>query len=260
VLVADNNRISQRVARAMLENLGFEVDVACDGVAAVRAAAQKAYRTVLVDCSTQALDSDHTATEIRRGGSSRGAAIIAVSASPTSAEQERCAASGMDDFVAKPFRGAVFAALFGGEITDGTRPGVTAAPRRTGGSDEATPPHPGQPVIDEDVLAQLAQLGGDTGDDFLGELAALFLADADAHVVALRQARADADAESVARLAHALSGASANLGATELARLCAAAATPDGASALLVDAILLEGVESELSRVRSLLQSRQSTT
>jgi HPt (histidine-containing phosphotransfer) domain-containing protein len=83
----------------------------------------------------------------------------------------------------------------------------------------------------------------------------LFLADADVRVDALREALAEDDADEVAQTAHTLSGASANLGATELARLCATLAT-DGATGDLAGGVaLLEAVEAELGRLRPALGS-----
>jgi CheY-like chemotaxis protein len=254
VLVADNNRVSQQVARAMLESLGFDVDVVRDGVAAVRAAGQKPYRAILIDCSTQALDSDHTTTEIRRqAGTSPRATIIAVSASPTPAERQRCLMSGMDDFLAKPFRTDALVALLGGAPEE-PEPAISADWTRRIESAEG-PADPDPPVLDPTVLAQLEQLGAGMGQDLLGELAGLFLEDAASHVAALRLARHDGDTDQIARSAHALSGASGNLGATELARLCAAAASPAGAAELLADPSLLEAITSELGRVRSCLDA-----
>jgi len=260
VLVADNNRISQQVARAMLESLGFDVDIVRDGVAAVRAASQKRYRAILIDCSTQALDSDHTITEIRRqGGSGPRATIVAVSASPTPAERQRCLMSGMDDFLAKPFRTDALAALLGGAPEE-PQPAVEVGPtQRAEAADGVVDDGYSvleDTVLDYAVLAQLRQLGEDMGEDLLGELAGLFLSDADRHVAALHQACRDGEADQIARSAHALRGASDDLGATGLAGLCSAASTPSGAADFLADPSRLDAIVSELGRVRTFLDAR----
>jgi HPt (histidine-containing phosphotransfer) domain-containing protein len=56
----------------------------------------------------------------------------------------------------------------------------------------------------------------------------------------------------MARAAHTLSGASANLGATGLARLCDALATKSAAGELSGSGAL-EAIEAELGRVRDAL-------
>jgi HPt (histidine-containing phosphotransfer) domain-containing protein len=74
------------------------------------------------------------------------------------------------------------------------------------------------PVLDTRVLRALQQLG--SGEDLVGELSNLLLVEADASLVAIRQAIGAADHGGVARSAHSLRGASANLGATRLASAC----------------------------------------
>ena len=80
-------------------------------------------------------------------------------------------------------------------------------------------------MLDAEIIDRLEKLGRAAGEDLMGELATLFLADADTRVAALRQALADHDAASVSQSAHTMGGASANLGATDLALLCAALET-----------------------------------
>ena len=98
-------------------------------------------------------------------------------------------------------------------------------------------------------------MGQAAGEDLNGQLAGLFLADADARVTALREAVGAADAAAVVRSAHSLSGASASLGATDLARLCATMATDGIVGDLAGGGELLEAIEVELGRVCSALAS-----
>ena len=58
------------------------------------------------------------------------------------------------------------------------------------------------------------------------------------------------------RSAHALSGASANLGATELARLCAVLETGGAVGHQVDGGALVDAVETELGRVRDALGAR----
>lgn len=106
-------------------------------------------------------------------------------------------------------------------------------------------------MLDADVIARLERMGDVAGEDLIGQLAVLFLADAGIQVDAMRQALADGDDAAVLRTAHSMKGASANLGATTLARLFAAfpSAGAGGGEALLAS------VEAELGRVRSALGS-----
>jgi HPt (histidine-containing phosphotransfer) domain-containing protein len=89
----------------------------------------------------------------------------------------------------------------------------------------------------------------------MGQLSVLFLTDADARVLEIREALATDNAAAVVRAAHTLGGASAILGAPVLARLCATLATDSASGDAVGGGVLLEAVEAELVRVRSALAS-----
>ena len=256
ILVAEDNPLNQRVATVMLEHLGYRVDVVADGVDAVKAATVTPYRAILMDCQIPVLDGYQATGEIRRlQGASRHTPIIAVTASATDSDQQRCLAAGMDDYLAKPLSLKTLATVLGRWAPSGHDVVIAAVAAEalpaTLGTHAAVP---AVPVLDALVVGRLERLGKTVGEDLMGQLAILFLADADASVVALREAHAGNDAAAMIRTAHTLRGASANLGATELARLCATLAGDGSAGDLIGDGALLEAVEVELERVRSALE------
>jgi len=160
----------------------------------------------------------------------------------------------MDAYLAKPLSLAPLAAVLArwSEKDEDPVPPLKLVPTRD------APADPTGVVLDAAVLDQLDRLGETAGEDLVGQLALQFLAEADAAVVALRQSFVEADLDAVARSAHTLSGASANMGATELARLCANIATDAGAEAFLGDESLIDALESELGRVRSAFSARSA--
>lgn len=255
---------SQRVATALLEHLGFEVDIVVEGTQAVRAAALTTYRAILMDCGIPGLDGYQATQQIRRlKGPSRRTRIIAVTASATESDRQRCLAAGMDDHLAKPLSLKTLAAML---TRWAPEPPVAIADDRTvpvqGGGDACAPPttDAGCAVLDAHIMARLERLGAAAGHDLVGQLAALFLADADTRLGTLRQALADNDTEAVAREAHTLSGSSASLGATDLARLCGTLAADRAVADLPGRRALFDGIEDELGRVRSALASLVATT
>jgi CheY-like chemotaxis protein len=240
LLLAEDNLINQKVAIAMLSSAGYRVDTVPNGAAAVQAAAERNYDAILMDCHMPELTGYEATAAIRaQEGSARHTPIIAMTAGARREDSERCLAAGMDSYLAKPV--SKDALLAGVARTMKDRPTLAAVPAR--------------PVLDAQVVDQLEQLGRAAGEDLMGQLAPLFLADADARVVALRQALAADDAASVFQAAHTMSGASANLGATELARLCAALEADSEAGNLTGGRALLDAVEVELERVRFALGS-----
>jgi HPt (histidine-containing phosphotransfer) domain-containing protein len=115
-----------------------------------------------------------------------------------------------------------------------------------------------EPALDPDIIDRLERLGESIGEDLLGQLIVLFLADADRHLTELRHAIAVKTAGGVVRAAHSLSGASANLGAANLALLCTGLETAGELGDLATGARLLKAMEFELERVREALVVRIS--
>jgi two-component system, sensor histidine kinase and response regulator len=113
VLVVDDSEVNQLVAVGMLTHLGFGTEVAEDGHQAVDAVRRHSFDAILMDVQMPVMDGYRATQEIRRvedGG--RRTPIIAMTATVTDGERERCLASGMDDYLAKPIqKSAVLAML-----------------------------------------------------------------------------------------------------------------------------------------------------
>jgi HPt (histidine-containing phosphotransfer) domain-containing protein len=106
-------------------------------------------------------------------------------------------------------------------------------------------------ALDAHIIEELEQMGDALGEDLLGELAVMFVKDADEQMAELHRAFELADAEAVSRSAHNLRGASASLGATGVADLCSTLETQSADGNLSYGEMLLEALESELVLVQS---------
>jgi signal transduction histidine kinase/CheY-like chemotaxis protein/HPt (histidine-containing phosphotransfer) domain-containing protein len=105
VLVVEDNAVNQLVATGMLHHLGCAVVIAEDGAQAVASIADTpdAFDAILMDCQMPVMDGFDATRAIRAmGGRPGGLPIIAMTASATSDEQDRCREAGMDDFLPKP--------------------------------------------------------------------------------------------------------------------------------------------------------------
>jgi CheY-like chemotaxis protein len=254
VLLVEDNPVNQRVTIAMLDQLGFCTDVVDNGVEAVIAATMVPYRAILMDCQIPALNGFEATIEIRsQWGASRGSPIIAVSSSSSEPDKARCLAAGMDGHLTKPLTLESLAAGMARWAPDPSdMVGVTDKISVDSEMLDEPRPSPGTPppALDAKVIGRLVRLAKAAGEDLLGELSIVFLIDADDRVQAMHEALVREDGPALIQSAHTLCGASANLGATELARLCARLAT-DGAVGNLHDGeTLLRSVKTELERVR----------
>jgi len=258
VLLVEDNPVNQRVAIAMLETLGFCTDVVDNGVEAVITATVVPYRAILMDCQIPVLNGYEVTKEIRsQWGASRCSPIIAVTSANSVADRQRSLDAGMDGHLAKPLSLETLAAGMALWAPDRPSPDSdTSSGVSDPGADDDRPTPVGgssRPTLDADVVGRLERLGAAGGEDLLGQLVTLFMDDADTRMVALHEALAREDGPALIHLAHTMCGASANLGAAELARLCARLATDGAVSDLESNGAFLGAIEAELGRVRMAL-------
>jgi CheY-like chemotaxis protein len=103
VLVVDDNLVNLKVAEKQLQRLGYRVDLADGGKAAIDALAITHYAAVLLDCEMPEMDGYATTAEIRRHeGDQRHTLIIAMTAHALDGARRRCLDAGMDEYIAKP--------------------------------------------------------------------------------------------------------------------------------------------------------------
>ena len=107
LLVVEDNRVNQKVAVHLLERLGCRVELARNGVEAVRMAQPDQYEMILMDCQMPVMDGFEATKEIRRReDSNTHVPIIAMTANALPEDREICLQAGMDDYISKPINRA----------------------------------------------------------------------------------------------------------------------------------------------------------
>ncbi len=103
VLVAEDNRINQKVMRLLLKKVNQTADAVFNGKEALDAVLNKRYDLVLMDVYMPGGGGLEAARNIRaQVPAERQPYIVALTAAAGKKDQEECAGAGMDDFLAKP--------------------------------------------------------------------------------------------------------------------------------------------------------------
>ncbi|MBX7198478.1 MAG: response regulator [Rhodospirillaceae bacterium] len=130
VLVAEDNPINQDVLCQQLSILGFDCDIAENGIAALKALDAGTYPAMLCDCHMPGMDGFELTKRVRAAeaaGTRPRMPIIAVTANALPGEAARCRAAGMDDYLPKPIEIRTLSAMLTRWI-----PGIAPSPAASG--------------------------------------------------------------------------------------------------------------------------------
>jgi hypothetical protein len=224
LLVVEDNPVNQLVATGILRSLGYDLVIAENGAAGVAALADDptGFDAILMDCQMPVMDGFDATRAIRAiGGVGARSPIIAMTASATAEERERCREAGMDDFLSKPVVSELLA---------------TTLDRWVPVAGRLPDPH-GDPSA-----LRLRELVNDDGFDpaLVLTIVDRFGRSASETLAALAAAAAAGDAGAVADGAHRLRGSASNLGLADLAERSTAVEGEGRAGAVPDDAALAD--------------------
>jgi signal transduction histidine kinase len=132
VLLVEDNRVNQKLAKAQLTKLGCEVEIARNGAEALAAWQHGLHDVIFMDCHMPEMDGFEATRSIRALEREKPLApirIVAMTANAMSGDRERCLQSGMDDYIAKPVDMAELRTLLHRNFPEGRKreetPGLT---------------------------------------------------------------------------------------------------------------------------------------
>ncbi|MGE5518102.1 MAG: ATP-binding protein [Bacteroidota bacterium] len=210
VLLAEDNAINQMVARGFLHRAGHRAVVANNGLEAVELVRSGGrFDLVLMDMQMPEMDGLEATRAIRAmGGAAAGLPIIALTANAMRADEERCRAAGMNDFVAKPLDpDRLFAAM--ARALDGVEAGSVANDRAPVDAHE----------MDD---GELALIEHHIGREQMVEVLRLFLTAGGETCARLSDLGGDGGFDDIRQLAHDLKGMAGYVGAVPLVAQAAA--------------------------------------
>ena len=105
ILLAEDNRVNQRVATSVLKRLGYQAEIVDNGAKVLEELQQRNYDLILMDIHMPEMDGVEATVAIRKEAERYGSPyIIALTANALTGDRERFLNAGMDDYVSKPFK------------------------------------------------------------------------------------------------------------------------------------------------------------
>jgi len=201
ILVAEDNAVNQKVARLLLQRLGYNADFVGDGREAVTSVERQIYDLVLLDVQMPVMDGLSAAREICDRWPESRPRLVAMTANATLEDRRSCEAAGMDDYVSKPVS------------PERLVEALQRSPRRGDSAPLDESERDFNPVMLESVRATF-------DDDGLREIVEALVMDLPRQQREIAQARSRGEASLLKRQAHTMRGNCEMFGAGELSGLC----------------------------------------
>ncbi len=232
ILVVEDNLANQQVARAILQKLGCQVDIAQNGIEALGALRESQHDLVLMDCEMPGMDGYETTRSIRlasTGTRDPEIPIIAMTARAMKGDRERCISAGMNDYLSKPIEQQRLVAAL--------KKWLPAVPDEKVTSGPTPDDNRGCDVV-FDRAELLARLSGD--EALAKKVLAGFISDVPLQLHRMSQLLSQSDLSTLAAQAHTLKGAAATVSAPRLRIL-----------SLQIERLAMQG---EISRAKMLVE------
>jgi CheY-like chemotaxis protein/HPt (histidine-containing phosphotransfer) domain-containing protein len=195
ILVAEDNRVNQKVVSEMLGLMGCTSQVVENGKEAIEALRGEDFDLVLMDAQMPVMDGYEATRLIRRGDAGthhKNIPILATTANAIKGDIEACLEAGMNDYISKPIAYNDLAIKIEKWMARG------------------------QNVIDDTNLQKLREQGEKSGKEFITELVEIFKQDAPEAVAVMRSNLNAKLYKEIPAIAHNLKTSAGILGAHRL--------------------------------------------
>ncbi|WP_018479043.1 PAS domain S-box protein [Pontibacter roseus] len=213
VLLVDDNQINQKVAFKLLERLGCRTEIASNGYEAIELALNNSYDMVFMDIQMPEMDGVTATSIIKEKLGIACPPVVAMTAYSMREDAEKFMSQGMDDYISKPVKSSDLHKVITRWQQNGWKRQETAQVDTVEADDTAAA---SQPIIDEQIVEQLNQIGG---SDFTKQLYLEFEEEAGE---LLQEAKKDMEAQqykSILSTLHQLKGTGFTLGINLMAEL-----------------------------------------
>ncbi|MBU2549589.1 MAG: response regulator [Proteobacteria bacterium] len=253
VLLVEDNRVNEEIAREWLESAGIDVTSVRNGAEALNDLSGSTFDAVLMDIQMPVMDGLEATGRIRKDLGLDDLPIIAMTAHAQTGDRERCLDAGMNDYVTKPIDPEKLFAALVRWIPGAPDAPAAEAPLSTEPKPGVPPEAPGLDLPGIDLNTGLFR--ANQNRRLYRRLLTTFLEDFEG---AGRTIREDLDRgrDNDARLlAHSIKGVGGNIGALTLNEKAAALEEALEAGAVSIDHPVLAGFETALEEVLAGLRS-----
>jgi PAS domain S-box-containing protein len=222
VLLVDDNAVNRKVASEILRKAGCVVVTADSGPAAILEAEKgqnskekgefNGFDVIFMDIQMPDMDGVETTQNLRDKFGKQLPTVVAMTAYSMREDRERFISQGLDDYIAKPIRAQSLIAKVK-EITDANRAKQTSAPVQQPKPVIAAS-EPELPVIDDEIVGQLRDIGG---QELVDSIMEEFVTEADELVSGAVKAYTLGDIPTVKSHLHTLKGSAGTIGVSRVA-------------------------------------------
>ena len=213
MLIVEDNKVNQILVHEILKGVGLRSVVAENGMEAVEKFKEQRFDLVLMDCQMPVMDGFEATRQIRLYESQQGykrTPVLALTAAARAEEYDKALASGMDEFMTKPFDVAQLEQRLGVILAHKAQPNLAAT---TSNKPQALPS-----PIDEEVIQGILAINPEAGPAVLKKVIASFKEQLPAHLSNIRECIDRNEAEILRQRVHALKSMSGNVGASKLTK------------------------------------------
>jgi signal transduction histidine kinase/HPt (histidine-containing phosphotransfer) domain-containing protein/BarA-like signal transduction histidine kinase len=255
ILLVDDNDINQKVAARILNQIGYQSDLAGNGREALAALDQKIYDLVFMDLMMPEMDGLEAARAIRERQKNVAAhpnygsriIIVAMTAHAMQSDRDNCLAAGMDDYLSKPIRPGDIRGI----IEKWGSPSISTGEIKVAAAPKTESPA-AEPPVEMDRLNDLT----DGNADSLRELVELYFTQTKKQLAQIEAAVHANKTEVVRQVAHSCAGASATLGMVRFAQLMRALEKEGVAGKLTNAAQICQDAAREFKEIQKFLTAQ----
>ncbi len=280
ILLAEDNTINQEVIKDMLKRLRCHVQIAINGLEALKSAERQQFDLIFMDCNMPEMDGFAACNQIRHYEQQHRqirTPIIAFTADVMPSTRERCLAAGMDDYLTKPIIFEDLKTMLASWLKKFPQSTEAILSLEKQSLTSSTPPivNTVSSISVQIVNQERIPLGSEQNQEQPLDLKVLndmrqniptrkfnllinlYLQELPNYLGALQQAVTSQDGQALYLAAHKFKGASATFGAKRVVALCKLLENLGRENALTQAKDALEQIQSECEQIKPILIKQQ---